>query len=237
MVADDDRNVTRADFERALRNLNLSNLELRDMVLQLAAQVVTLTDELTSRLDHGAEPGATVETAVDSNVGEILTKVRAADDGGSRVALDLGDFDKYSVESPDVPCGELIPLCHGRCCKFVFALSSQDLDEGLIRFDYGQPYMIRQRSTDGYCTHSDAETRACTVHASRPRTCRVYDCRTDKRVWTDYANRIPAPYDHGVEPDRKFDVHERARLRGLAVWRERMAIDSTYPDGTRKPGR
>lgn len=234
MVADDDRYVTRTDFERALRNLNVANLELRDLVLKLAAQVVTLTDELTKRLDHGTPATATVEAAVDGAVGKTVASVRAADDGGSRVGLDLADDgSKYDVVGPDIPCEELIPLCHARCCSYVFALSTEDLDEGVIRFDYGQPYMIRQRS-DGYCVHNDAETRGCTAHAHRPRTCRTYDCRADKRVWLDYENRIAAPLDHGVEPERAFDLHERARLRGLAIWRERMAIDQTYPDGKRK---
>ena len=236
-MADDDRYVTRADFERAYRNVNLSNLELRDLVLKLAAQVVTLTDELTRRLaTDEAAPAQTVEAAVEAAVGETTQQIRAADDGGSRVALDLGG-DKYEAEPVDVPCGELIPLCQGRCCKMVFALSTQDLDEGVIRFDYGQPYMIKQRSSDGYCVHGDAETRGCTVHAVRPRTCRVYDCRNDPRVWIDYEKRIPAPLDYKVDLERKFDLRERARLRGLAVWREQMAIDRTYPDGVLKPDR
>ena len=233
MVADDDRYVTRTDFERALRNLNIADLELRDLVLKLAAQVVTLTDELTRRLDHGAPATATVDAAVDQAVGETVTQIRAADDGGSRVGFDLADGYKYAVEPADIPCAELIPLCRARCCTFVFALSTQDLDEGVIRFDYGQPYMIRQRS-DGYCGHCEPTTLGCTVHAQRPRTCRTYDCRNDKRVWIDFEKRIPAPQHHGVEPDRAFDLHERVRLRGLAVFRERMAIDYTYPDGTPK---
>jgi hypothetical protein len=232
-VADDDRYVTRMDFERALRNLNIANLELRDLVLKLAAQVVTLTDELTKRLDHDTPATATIEAAVDQVVATTVANVRAADDGASRVGIDLSDEgSKYAVEGPDIPCAELIPLCRARCCTFVFALSTEDLDEGVIRFDYGQPYMIRQRS-DGYCVHNDAAL-GCTAHAQRPRTCRLYDCRDDKRVWIDYEKRIPAPQDHGVEPERNFDLHERARLRGLAVWRERMSIDQTYPDGKRK---
>ena len=45
-----DAPITRADFERALRYLNMSDLDMRDSLLQLAAQVVTLTDELTRRV-------------------------------------------------------------------------------------------------------------------------------------------------------------------------------------------
>jgi len=42
-----DAPATRAELERGLRSLHLSDLDLRDAVLQLAARVVALTDELT----------------------------------------------------------------------------------------------------------------------------------------------------------------------------------------------
>lgn len=232
-MADDDRYLPRTDFERALRHLNLADLDVRDLVLKLAAQVVALTEEVSRRLPP-ADDAASVEVAVEQAVGAALTEIRASDDGSSRVALHTGG-DKYAAVAVDIPCAELIPLCEGRCCSFTFPLSTQDLDEGVIRFDYGQPYMIRQRSSDGYCVHCDPTTRACDAHAARPATCRTYDCREDKRVWIDFANRIPAPRDARIERDPvKLDLYERARQRGLAVWREQVAIDRSYPDGTPK---
>ncbi|MBA3454208.1 MAG: YkgJ family cysteine cluster protein [Deltaproteobacteria bacterium] len=238
-MADDDRYVTRADFERTLRHLNLADLDVRNLVLKLAAQVVALTDELTRRMPpaENAEPenAATVEAAVDDSIGDNFLDIRAADDGASRVALDISGGDKYAAVAVAIPCAELIPLCQGRCCKLHFALSTQDLDEGLIRFDYGKPYTIRQRSSDGYCVHSDPTTRACTTHAVRPQICRTYDCREDNRIWIDFEKRIPAPFDVRFQGDAvKLDRYERARLRGLAVWREQSAIDDSYPDGVPK---
>lgn len=200
-MAGDDRYLLRTDFERAVRRLE--------------AQVAALTDELNNRLPL-TENAASVEAEVDAAVADV----HAWEVGSSRVALDEGP-DKYTAEVIDIPCAELIPLCQGRCCSFKFALSTQDLDEGVIRFDYGQPYMIRQRPSDGYCVHSDPTTRACDAHASRPRTCRTYDCRSDERVWIDYDKRIPAPRERPLERDPiKIERDERARPRGLAVWRE-----------------
>ena len=232
-MADDDRYLPRTEFERALRHLNLADLDVRDLVLKLAAQVVTLTAEISRRLPP-PDDLATIEVAVEQAVGAALTEIRASDAGASRVALHTS-ADKYAVVAVDIPCAELIPLCEGRCCSFTFPLSTQDLDEGVIRFDYGQPYMIRQRSSDGYCVHCDPTTRACDSHAARPGTCRTYDCRNDPRVWIDYENRIPAPRDALIEREPvKSDLYERARLRGLAVWREQVSIDRTFPDGTPK---
>ncbi len=100
--------------------------------------------------------------------------------------------DKYSAAGAvDIDCPSLIPLCHGRCCTFAFFLTKQDLDEGIVRWDYGNPYWIKQ-GADGHCTHSDPVTRLCTVHAHRPYICRRFDCRRDKRIWVDFEARIPA---------------------------------------------
>jgi len=244
-VTTKDDPVSRGDFERAVRSLHLSDLDLRDALLKLAAQVVSLTDELTRRLD-GVEPlpappntpapapaeGTTFEHAIHAQMQHVLPRIRAADVEVARVRLDT-DADKYAATSAEIPCGELLHLCHARCCSYSLALSTQDLDEGIIQWDYGQPYLIRQRASDGYCVHNDAATRGCTVHAARPRVCREYDCRDDKRVWIDFAARVPAPLDaRGDEPDHQFDLLERARERARAVRRELLAITQTYPDGT-----
>lgn len=103
--------------------------------------------------------------------------------------------DKYALQSPDVDCASLIPLCKGRCCRLTFPLSFQDLDEHVVKWNYSHPYHIRHRETDGYCVHSDPTTRGCGVYQNRPGICRTYDCRTDKRIWTDFENRVPAPWD------------------------------------------
>jgi hypothetical protein len=113
----------------------------------------------------------------------------------------------------------------------IFPLSTTDLDEGVIRWDYGQPYMIRQRASDGYCVHNDPASRGCTVHAQRPATCRRYDCRNDTRVWLDFEARIPAPMDHpGDGKTEPFDLMERVKLKALAEVLELNAISRTYPE-------
>jgi hypothetical protein len=243
-TSDPDAPVTRADFERALRHLNLSDLDLRDAMVQLAARVVALVDELTRRMD-GVEPapaapgtpaqasGATVEVAVQMAMKDALAQIRAVDAGQpTRVALDLGG-DKYATEPSTPPCAELLHLCKARCCQLPFALSTADLDEGVIRWDYGQPYMIRQRASDRFCVHNDPDDHTCTVHEQRPRVCRTYDCRDDKRVWLDYAQRIVAPsidVPHGKPSPAGFDLMERARQRAVAILVEDKAISDSHAD-------
>lgn len=98
--------------------------------------------------------------------------------------------DKYAVVSPEIPCSENLPLCRAACCRMVFYLTRQDLDEGVVRWEYAQPYRIRQN--DGVCVHYGRPHQGCSIYAQRPAVCRGYDCRGDKRVWDDYEKRIPA---------------------------------------------
>jgi len=249
-TADRDAPVPRRDFERALRQLQLGDLELRDALLQLGARVVALTDELTRRLDgvepEPAAPGTaappgegTVEQAVARAVPATLGQVRMADARAWRVHLDLGG-DKYRTEPSTPPCDQLLALCQARCCTFDFALSTVDLDEGVIRWDYGQPYLIRKRASDGYCVHEDPVTRRCTVHDYRPRVCRSYDCRDDRRVWLDYQRRIPAPPAAATgDPaglDDHLDLVERLRARARAIDAERSALSHSSADPDPRPG-
>lgn len=247
-TVDLDAPVPRAEFERAIRSLNMSDVDLRDLLLQLAARVVALTDELTRRLD-GVEPApappntpakppaATIEVSVASVLDETLQEIRAADvGGGQRVSLDLYGENKYTVPSAGPPCAEIIHLCEARCCKLSFALSTADLDEGVIRWDYAQPYLIRQRESDKYCVHNDPGSHFCTVHEQRPSVCRKYDCRKDPRIWADFDKRVLAEMPKEMRREDKqrggtaFDLHERARARALAVHFETTRLAESFGD-------
>lgn len=97
------------------------------------------------------------------------------------------EFDKHAFEQEaNVDCHSCLNTCKAVCCKFPFALSRQDVEEGLIRWEFRRPYLIAHDS-DGYCVHLDRETYRCSVHAHRPVPCRGFDCKNSNRwnVWND----------------------------------------------------
>jgi len=98
---------------------------------------------------------------------------------------------KYELDASKVACAELIAVCRAACCRMPVHLSKQDLDEGALKWDYGAPYRLRMRD-DGYCSYCDPDLRHCAVYDTRPGPCRVYDCRSDARIWKDFARRIPS---------------------------------------------
>lgn len=119
--------------------------------------------------------------------------------GADKPTVKLATFrDKRSLPSADIDCGAHLHLCHGRCCTFALTLSAEDVVEGKLRWDLVDPYVL-PKAASGYCVHHDAE-RGCEVYDARPATCRVYDCREDRRVWLDYERRVPAPMPAGVAP-------------------------------------
>ena len=112
---------------------------------------------------------------------------------GTGVVFQDPEHDKYAFDNQvDIDCASHIPLCHATCCRLPFALSKQDVREGIVRWDLGQPYMIDQ-GADGYCNHLDRSARACNIWNNRPVPCRGFDCRKDKRIWLDFDKRIPNP--------------------------------------------
>lgn len=114
-------------------------------------------------------------------------------DKGMGVAMQEDEQDKYSFTgTAEIDCENRVHLCKAACCRMSFALSQQDVEEGVIKWDLGRPYLIAQHA-DGYCRHLDRGTCRCTVREHRPLPCRGYDCRNDKRVWVDFEKKVVNP--------------------------------------------
>ena len=106
--------------------------------------------------------------------------------------------DKRQKHGPDIDCASRIHLCEARCCRFEVALSKQDVDDG-IPWVFDEPYLLPRDPATKKCVCMD-EAGACTIYEKRPASCRVYDCRQDPRVWTDFEARIPAPMPPKITP-------------------------------------
>jgi Fe-S-cluster containining protein len=112
---------------------------------------------------------------------------------GMAVAIQEHPTSKYEVENAvEIDCEARVHLCKAACCRLTFALSKEDVEESVVRWDLGRPYMIAQTS-DRRCVHLDGATHACGVYGQRPVPCRTYDCRRDRRVWLDFEERIVNP--------------------------------------------
>ena len=108
---------------------------------------------------------------------------------GMAVALQEFGVSKYEFQGgARIDCDSRIDLCGAACCRLPFALSQQDVQEGIVKWDLGQPY-INARGRDGCCVHLEGSSGRCSVYKHRPIPCRGYDCRQDKRIWLDFDRR------------------------------------------------
>jgi len=105
------------------------------------------------------------------------------------------EYDKYNFEhEANIDCKSRLSICKAMCCRFPFALSRQDVEEGIVRWDFGKPYLVA-RDDDGYCIHLDRETYKCKVYENRPVPCRGFNCKDNEKwkVWLDYDKKIINP--------------------------------------------
>ncbi len=174
----------RADLDAGLRFTHAMGEQTRQEVFETGLTVLALIEELAGRGVVGLEE-------LSRRIHEEQTRELARIGDHLKITMEMA-IDKYACASPPVDCAGLMHICRGRCCTLHFPLSKQDLAERVVKWDYLNPYIIRQRiGGDGYCVHNDPETHFCTVYEHRPAVCRTYDCRNDKRIWVDFEKKIP----------------------------------------------
>jgi hypothetical protein len=147
-------------------------------------------------------------------VGErLITQLK---EKGLGVMLQDPEEDKYSFQSEvEIDCENRVDLCKATCCRLRFALSKQDVHEGVIKWDLGHPYLIAH-DQDGYCTHMERGSCHCTVRKQRPVPCRGYDCRNDKRIWLDFkARRINPNINRPDWPNCEIPAQPDVKLSEL----------------------
>jgi Fe-S-cluster containining protein len=162
---------------------NLNTIEAHQALAKAEALVEVLIEQ-----------GFIDRAKFDARLEEVAQRLRAEFvQKGMSVAIQEHETSKYERESSvEIDCESRVHLCKAACCRLSFALSKEDVEEGVVRWELGRPYMIAQTS-ERRCVHLDTDCHRCGVYEHRPVPCRTYDCRSDTRVWLDFENRVPNP--------------------------------------------
>ena len=139
-------------------------------------------------LDAGRLQGARAHTA--------LKRERQFHERGMAVAMQDFEQSKYEFDGgPAIDCEARMHLCGAACCKLPVALSKEDVEEGVLRWELGRPYLLLH-DADHQCHHLDRRTGRCAAYGERPIPCRAYDCRHDDRIWVDFEAGVVNPAIH-----------------------------------------
>ena len=141
------------------------------------------------------EKGLITEAELNERKRQVAQRlVEKLKDDGSGVMLQQPEIDKYAFDGgAQIDCENRVQLCRAACCRLRFALSRQDLEEGVVKWELSRPYLIR-RGPEGYCGHLGRDSRSCSIYEQRPVPCRAYDCRGDTRIWADFENKVVSTY-------------------------------------------
>jgi Fe-S-cluster containining protein len=170
---------TQATLQRGFRRIGDAEELLVSLVRALTARGLVSEDELgvaVSAADTVQEP----LTEVEDDAGPVTHAIN-----WPTIALRVDDAGAGDTPEVLVDCEARMPVCRAVCCKLKFPLSADEVDDGVVKWDIGHPYIIRQES-DGFCTHNDTSTGGCGVYAGRPAVCRRYSCAGDTRIWKDF---------------------------------------------------
>jgi hypothetical protein len=126
--------------------------------------------------------------------------IRKNSERGAGVMLQDGpEQDKYSFTGEArIDCENRLRHCRAACCRLPFALSQQDVREGV------------EHDRDGYCTHLERGSCHCTVRDSRPIPCRAFDCSKNRDIWLDFDNKVINP--DILRPDWPRNVNEASQV-------------------------
>lgn len=188
---------------------------LAQQIFNAAAEVRAVTGVLQARGLIGDGELATQRADEERRLRTVFQESKVG------VRMSFGIPDKYTIPAealPQIDCASRLDLCHAACCALRFPLTRQDLEEGVMRWELGEPYLNRQ-GTDGLCVHLNRAGEGCSIYGQRPGICRVYDCRQDSRIWLDFEQRI-------INPEL-FVVAENGERRAQFVERDDAPPDAS----------
>jgi Fe-S-cluster containining protein len=181
----------------------------------ITAKNIEVSSFLYALIEIFNEKGLLTIEELDERKKQVAERlVRQFVESGMGLMYQDPEEDKYTFEKESlVDCERRLDVCKAICCKLPFALSRQDVKEGIVSWEFAKPYLIAH-SDDGYCVHLDRNTFKCTVREHRPLPCRGFGCQDNERwhVWADYEKMILDPgFIENVENSKK--VYEGLEIK------------------------
>jgi Fe-S-cluster containining protein len=174
------------DFARLQRQLERGSLFTHSALGRSDLRARETESFLYGLIDVLIARGAIDETELAAAVDSVRVELEAAGDTPEPgVGLRVDEPEAAAAPATEVDCEARMPVCQAVCCQLDFALSYDEVENGVLRWDMGRPYLIRHEA-DGLCCHNDRASGGCSVYDDRPTPCKRYSCAGDERIWKDF---------------------------------------------------
>jgi len=150
--------------------------------------LLEVTSYFFALIDILSEKGVIDIDEVDKHAKQHHNRLSGQFSDQTKIVTIRGSEQDRTKEEVRIDCESRIHLCKAACCRMPFALSKEEILEGVIKSDVDMPYKIAQ-GKDGYCYHLDRNFFQCQCHRQRPVPCRVYDCRENKLIWDNFEEK------------------------------------------------
>jgi Fe-S-cluster containining protein len=179
---------TQAALAQVIERLSAMETRMSELLGFLAAEAGgPAEDSAEDSADEEGDDAVSPEPASEEE-DEALSNMQVKVDWPS-IALATEPSAEDAAPKVEVNCAERMHICHAVCCKLRFALTSEEVEAGKVKWDLGFPYFIRH-GTNSYCAHNDTATGTCNVYEDRPGVCSRYSCAHDPRIWKDFDNMV-----------------------------------------------
>jgi hypothetical protein len=132
----------------------------RDLRQEVAKGLLYIHGELNTNTTKTMEAASFLYTLIELMSENCLITIEELDDhkrvigkrvieqfrrSGNGIMLQNPEYDKYTFQNRvEIDCENRDHLCKPASCHLPFALSQQDIREGIVHWDLGQPYLIDQ---------------------------------------------------------------------------------------------
>ena len=126
----------REEYERGMRFVHVISMQLKQDLYDTVTQMSAFID---AAAENGVVEREDLEKRYESSRQREYERIR------SHAVVQIAEPSSATpvVTGDALDCQSRLHLCKARCCTFDVTLSTEDLDKGVIRWDYGRPYKLK----------------------------------------------------------------------------------------------
>ena len=137
--------------ERLNRQIERGNLFAHTSSSIHATRMNEIESFLYGTIDLLIQEGVLSEKTIQERVKQLQEEMQLRNETiNAGVALRIDANNQTEEKKETINCAERIHLCKAVCCQLNFALNTEEIESGKVKWDMGRPYFIRQEK-DCYC--------------------------------------------------------------------------------------